>query len=71
MRAAIMAVMAFALIGLAAPVQAAPLAPHDMGVAGSGVLLVRNGCGPGWHRVWWRGPYGHPHSRCVPNRRWY
>jgi len=49
------------------PAGAGPAAPQGL-VHAPAVTLVRGGCGPGWHAVWWRGPYGRLHRRCVPNR---
>ena len=72
MRAMILTTVA--VVGLSllpATVRAAPLAPNHSAVAAPGVILVRDGCGPGWHARWWRDRWGRPHRRCVPNRRWY
>jgi hypothetical protein len=31
------------------------------------IELIRQGCGPGWHRAGWRDHYGYWHwGRCVP-----
>lgn len=32
------------------------------------LVLVRGGCGIGFHRQGWRDRYGRWHVRCVPNR---
>jgi hypothetical protein len=51
MRAAIIPLVALVgLIGLAAPVQAAPAAPHDLGVGAPPITLVRQRCGEGMKR---------------------
>ena len=52
--------------------QAAPLPPtkSTMSELGSAppVELVREGCGPGWHRYHWRDRWGYWHwGRCVRN----
>jgi hypothetical protein len=52
--------------------QAAPLPPmkSTMSELGSAppVELVREGCGPGWHRHHWRDRWGYWHwGHCVPN----
>ena len=72
MRAAVLSFVAvFGFFSLVAAAQAAPATPRDLPAGGAAITLVRGGCGPGWHPVWWRGPYGHMHRRCVPNyRRW-
>jgi hypothetical protein len=60
---------AFGLIAApAGSAQAAPAVPQGLAAEAPAILLVRGGCGPGWHPVWWRGPYGRMHRRCVPNR---
>jgi hypothetical protein len=49
--------------GLAVPAQAIPLGQSGTVETDSSVLLVRQGCGIGWHRDF----YG----VCVPNRSYY
>lgn len=67
MRAAVIGLVAgIGLMALAAPVRAAPAAPHDRGTAA--IELVRDGCGAGWHAQTWRDRWGNVHRRCVPNR---
>lgn len=50
--------------------QAAPVATKAMRTelaANSAIELVRQGCGPGWHRARWRDRYGYWHlGRCIP-----
>ena len=54
----------------AVSVQAAPIATKVMRAelgAPPSIELVRQGCGPGWHRTHWRDRYGYWHwGRCVP-----
>jgi hypothetical protein len=58
------------LIGLAVPVQAAPVAPHDLSVASPEITMVRQRCGAGMKREkGWRDKQGAWHGRCVPKRR--
>jgi hypothetical protein len=69
MRAAIVALVAvFGLMALAAPVRAAPAVQRSTTDTASAIVLVRDGCGAGWHRQGWRDRWGNWHSRCVPNR---
>ena len=71
MRAAVLAlVAAFGLMALAAPAQAVPTAPQDLAVSAPApnILLVRGGCGAGWHPNSWRDRWGKWHRRCFPNR---
>jgi hypothetical protein len=54
----------------AVPAWAAPNPPKAATYAETpSVVLIANGCGPGWHwKPGWRGPYGAwHHGRCVPN----
>jgi hypothetical protein len=51
--------------------QAAPLVIQKPVAAQSGVIDVREGCGPGWHRESWRNRYGEWRTRCVPNHHHY
>jgi hypothetical protein len=54
---------------VAVSAQAAPIAPKPMQaeLAPPSIELVRQGCGPGWHRTGWRDRYGYWHwGRCVP-----
>jgi hypothetical protein len=62
------------LVGLVALVtvsaQAAPPPPANPAREGAAppIVLVAQGCGPGWHRHGWRDYWGHWHwGRCVPN----
>jgi hypothetical protein len=50
-------------------VEAAPLAPNDIGLgAAPPIEQVRDDCGHGWHRTGWRDHRGHWHwGDCVPN----
>jgi hypothetical protein len=69
MRTAIVALVAvFGLMALAASGSAAPAAPRAIAVAAPAIVLVRDGCGPGWHRQAWRDRWGNWRNRCVPNR---
>ena len=69
MRAAIVALVAVCgLMALPAQVRAAPTAPQGIATADPAIELVRDGCGPGWHRQGWRDRWGNWRSRCVPNR---
>ena len=63
-------IVMFGLFALAPTVQASPVPPKDV-AGGSALVLVRGGCGPGWHPQVWQGRYGRWHRRCVPNRRPY
>ncbi len=60
---------------LAASAQATPLAPNSASIelgAGPPVELVRDGCGPGWHRTRWRDQWGNwQGGDCVPNEGGY
>jgi hypothetical protein len=68
MRATVIALIAvFGLGALAAPVRAAPAAPPDF-AAPSATVMVRGGCGAGWHPENRRDRWGNWHRRCVPNR---
>ncbi|MGH7040329.1 MAG: hypothetical protein ACREFK_05955 [Stellaceae bacterium] len=65
--AALTAGLLFAGIpAVAAPHFAAPN-PAQLGTAGL-FVLVRGGCGVGFHQYRWRDRYGRWHVRCVPNR---
>jgi hypothetical protein len=69
MRITVIALVAVCgLVALPAPVRAAPTAPHDIAVAAPAIVLVRDGCGPGWHAQGRRDRWGRWHRRCVPNR---
>jgi hypothetical protein len=70
MRAAVLGLVAVFGLALAAPVQAAPVAPQGpvSAVAAPDVIFVAGGCGPGWHPRSWRDQWGRWHRRCVPNR---
>ena len=69
MRATLMALVAvFGLMALPAPAQAAPAVLHDLALGASAIELVRDGCGPGWHREARRDRWGNWRRRCVPNR---
>jgi hypothetical protein len=50
--------------------QAAPIATRPIQAkiaAAPSIELVRQGCGPGWHRTGWRDRYGYWHwGRSVP-----
>jgi hypothetical protein len=52
----------------AAPSVLAVSAPAGVSSASPEFMLVRGGCGLGWHRQAWRDRYGRRHVRCVPNR---
>jgi hypothetical protein len=68
MRAAIIGLVAvFGLMALPAQVPAAP-ALHGVADTGSAIMLVRDGCGAGWHAQRWRDRWGNWNRRCVPNR---
>ena len=69
MRSAIVALVAVCgLMALPAPVRAAPAVPPSTADAASAIVLVRDGCGPGWHAQRWRDRWGNWNRRCVPNR---
>ena len=70
MRAVIIPLVALVgLIGLAAPVRAAPVALHELAAAPSAITMVRQRCGPGMKREnAWRDKQGAWHGRCVPKR---
>jgi hypothetical protein len=69
MRSAIVVLVAvFGLMAVPAPLRAAPGTPHDIAAAAPAIVLVRDGCGPGWHAQGWRDRWGNWHRRCVPNR---
>lgn len=56
------------ITGLAAPVQAAPAAPHHLSVGVPGITEVRQRCGKGWHRQnGWQDKQGAWHGKYVPN----
>jgi hypothetical protein len=58
-------------VAIASPGQAAPVAVDGLNQAQNApIVQVRDGCGPGWHRVGWQDRWGRWRSRCVPNRRW-
>ena len=63
---ALLAVVAIAPAGEAAPVAAN--GPSQ--IRNAPIVQVRDGCGPGWHRVGWQDRWGRWRSRCVPNGRW-
>ena len=69
-RAAIVPLVAgVALVGLVAPLEAAPAAPHGLAVAASPMTLVRDYCGRGFHRVdKTRDKWGAWRGKCVPNK---
>jgi hypothetical protein len=68
MRTTVIAMVAvFGLMALPATGWTAPAAPQDIGAAPA-ISLVRDGCGPGWHRQGWRDRWGNWRNRCVPNR---
>ncbi len=81
MRVVILSLVALAgFIGLGAPVQAAPAAPHDLvaaapaitapGITAPGITMVRQRCGEGMKREnAWRDKQGAWHGRCVPKRK--
>ena len=55
------------LIGLAAPVPAAPVALHELTVTAPAITLVRQRCGAGMKRAnAWRDKNGAWHGPCVP-----
>ncbi|HTV88986.1 MAG TPA: hypothetical protein VME41_08230 [Stellaceae bacterium] len=62
------AVAAICLSAILGSAQAAPPAPHGAPAEALQVTPVAGGCGPGFHRHAWRGPYGRWHVECVPNR---
>jgi hypothetical protein len=69
----VLVLAAAAAVGLAAmtvSTEAAPAMPHGLVAGGPAIVLVRGGCGPGFHRRSWRGRY-HWHSECVPDRPIY
>jgi hypothetical protein len=72
MRATVLAAAAiFGLLALPATSQAAPAAiGHPSASGAAPLVLVRGGCGPGFHPVVWRDRWGRLHRQCVPNRRW-
>jgi len=54
-------------LGLAAPVQAVPVAPHYLSVAAPAITMVRQRCGEGMKREKaWQDKVGAWHGRCVP-----
>ena len=55
------------LLCLATPLQAAPVVPHDLGVAAPATTLVRQRCGTGMKREkGWQDKNGAWHGKCVP-----
>lgn len=57
------------LIGIAAPVQAAPAALHGLSVATPAITLVRQRCGVGMKRAnAWQDKTGAWHGKCVLKR---
>jgi len=70
-RALIIPTIALAgLIGLAAPVQAAPIAPHEFAVAAPAITTVRQRCGEGMRREKaWQDKNGAWHGPCVPKNK--
>jgi len=69
MRAVIMSFIAVAgFLGLAAPVQAAPAAPHYLSAASPAITMVVQRCGHGKHReAGWQDKHGVWHGKCVAN----
>lgn len=70
MRAVIVPLFALAgFIGLAAPIEAAPIALHDLAVTAPAVTMVRQRCGEGMKRAKaWQDKNGAWHGPCVPKR---
>ena len=61
-------IAAAGFLGLAAPVQAVPAAPHYLSVAAPAITMVRQRCGQGRHREnGWQDKQGAWHGKCVPN----
>ena len=58
-------------LAVAASARATPLAANPASIelgAAHPVELVRDGCGPGWHRGRWRDEWGPRRwGRCIPN----
>ena len=69
-RLASVAVVAGALIGLAAPAQSGPMAPHDLAPAASTITMVRDYCGKGYYRPdKTRDKWGAWRGKCVPIKK--
>jgi len=70
MRTLIIPLVALAgLVGIAAPVQAAPAALHELAVAVPAITMVRQRCGEGMKRgKAWQDKTGAWHGPCVPKR---
>jgi hypothetical protein len=70
MRTLIIPLVALAgAIGLAAPVEAAPVALHDLAVAAPAITMVRQRCGEGMKRAKaWQDKTGAWHGPCVSKR---
>ena len=70
MRTVIIAFIAVAgLTGVAAPVQATPVAPHYGSVADPAITQVLHRCGKGYYRQnAWQDKQGAWHGKCVPKK---
>jgi hypothetical protein len=70
MRTLIIPLVALAgVVGLAASVQAAPVALHGLAVATPWITMVRQRCGEGMKRGnAWQDKTGAWHGTCVPKR---
>ena len=67
MRALALAAAAILSLSVSAVAPAGPLAPPPSVAGGAAIVLVRGGCGPGFHRRRWIDRFGRWHIGCVPN----
>lgn len=69
MRTAIGVALILGAIGLSPAASAMPIASPPATAGAAPLVLVRGGCGPGWHPGWFRDRWGRRAWGCVPNGR--